>query len=179
MDSYAEQIVRKADAGDSFKRMACMGGGVLAGVALVFIGGLVKFSIIGVVLGVGALYAGLYLSSNYDVEYEYTIVNGEIDIDKILSKKRRQKMFTVKVNSFEQFGIYTNDTEEKSDIVTVSAIGDDKAYEIYYADFSDEKYGQCRLLFTPSEKILREVKPYLKGQLRQVLNDLPEEEEEK
>ena len=178
MDSYAEQIVRKADAGDSFKRMACMGGGVFVGIALVMIGNIINFSIIGVVLGVGALYGGLYLSSKYDVEYEYTIVNGEIDIDKILAKKRRQKMFTVKVTTFEQFGIYTKDTEEKSDVVTISAIGDDKAYEIYYADFSDDRYGQCRLLFTPSDKILREVKPYLKGQLRQVIGDLPEEEEE-
>ncbi len=178
MDSYAEQIVKKADSGDSLKRMACMGGGVLAGILLVMIGNIINFSIIGVVLGVGALYGGLYLSSNYDVEYEYTIVNGEIDIDKILSKKRRQKMFNVKVTAFEQFGLYTKDTEEKDDIVTVSAIGDDKAYEIYYADFSDEKYGQCRLLFTPSDKVLREIKPYLKGQLRQVLSDLPEAEEE-
>ena len=28
------------------------------------------------------LYGGLYLSSNYDVEYEYLVVNGEFDIDK-------------------------------------------------------------------------------------------------
>lgn len=181
MDSYAEQIVKKADDGkDSMMRMACLAGGVMTGIILVFIGNILKFSIIGILLGIGALYGGFYLSGNYDVEYEYTVVNGDLDIDKILSKKKRQKMFEVSAKTFERFGKYTDDTEDdRSDVVTVSAIGDNKDLDIYYADFNDEKYGDCRLLFTPSEKILREIKPYLRGTLRLVLSDIPDVEEEK
>ena len=85
MDSYAEQIVKKTDGGsDNVKRTLCLVGGIAGGLLIVTICMFLHQPFIGSVLGVAAFYAGLYMGTNYDIEYEYLIVNGEFDIDKIL-----------------------------------------------------------------------------------------------
>ncbi len=177
MDSYAEQIVRKSDGGaDSAKRAILLVGGVFLGLAVAVLGSIFGAFAVSSLIGVGILYGGIYLSANYDIEYEYLIVNGSIDIDKIMSKKRRKPLISVSVSQFESFGIYDAEKGTPSDMTIVSAEGDSKENQRYYADFSHETYGKCRLIFTPDNNILREIKPYLKGQIRQVLNDLPEKE---
>lgn len=180
MDSYAEQIIKKSDDGsDNAKRMLCLIGGIAAGILIIVISMFIHLTLIGSVLGVLAFYGGLYLGTNYDVEYEYLIVNGEFDIDKIMAKKRRKKMLTVKVGDFEDFGIYTKDMTEPEDVTLIWAVGTapGEEYETYYADFSHSVYGKCRLLISPSVKVLREIKLYLKGQLKTRIGDLPAEEE--
>ncbi|MBE6852098.1 MAG: hypothetical protein E7505_01290 [Ruminococcus sp.] len=182
MDSHAEQIVKKSDGGsDNLKRMLCLAGGVAAGVLLIAAGMFLRLAIVGSLLGVAALYGGILLSSNFDVEYEYIIVNGELDIDKILGKKKRKSMLTVKASDFENFGKYDKLTKENDDATIIWAVGtsifDEEDPDTYFADFDHSVYGKCRLLFSPSDKILREIKLYLKGNLKQTIGDLPEEKE--
>lgn len=173
MDSYAEQIVKKSDGGsDNIKRMGILVGGVVLGLFLIMAASALRFGLIGMLLAVGVLYGAFYMSANYDVEYEYLVVNGEFSIDKIMAKKRRKGMLETRVSSFENFGIYTDDKADDETATIISAIGEGD-YEVYYADFNHESHGRCRLLFTPSDKVLREIKPHLKGQLRQVLRELP------
>ncbi|MCQ2465817.1 MAG: DUF6106 family protein, partial [Oscillospiraceae bacterium] len=164
MDSYAEQIVKKADGGsDNAKRMLCLIGGIVAGIAIVAASMAVHLTLPGSLLGVGAFYLGLYLGTNYDIEYEYLVVNGEFDIDKILAKKRRKKLITVKVGDFESFGKYSNDMEEGDDVTVIWAVGTgDEELPTFYGDFSHATYGKCRLLFSPSVRVLRELKNSLK-----------------
>lgn len=38
------------------------------------------------------------------VEYEYIVTNGEMDIDKIIAKRRRKRLITVNARTFERFG---------------------------------------------------------------------------
>lgn len=179
MDSYAEQIVKKSDGGsDNVRRTLCLVGGVAAGLLIVIISMFFHLTLIGSILGVAAFYGGLYLGTNYDIEYEYLIVNGEFDIDKIMAKKRRKKMLTVNVGDFEDFGRYSNDMTEADDVTVIWAVGTcEENCDTFYADFSHQTYGKCRLLFSPSVKVLRELKLSLKGQLRLNVGELPPEEE--
>ena len=180
MDSYAEQIVKKEDGGeDNKKRVLCLAGGIAAGILLIAAGSLIHLSVVGAVLGIAAFYGGLYMGTNYDVEYEYLIVNGEFDIHKILAKKRRKKMLTVKVSDFEGFGRYDDNVQDDSEATIIWALGTSQyeKCENYYADFNHETYGKCRLLFSPSVKVLREIKLYIKGPLKNAVGELHPEEE--
>ena len=38
---------------------------------------------------------------NLNVEYEYVFVNGDLDIDKIMNKARRKRMFSVDADQME------------------------------------------------------------------------------
>ncbi len=181
MDSYAEQIVKKADNGsDSVKRTACFIGGIAAGLLLIALFMKLRLAIVGAMLGVGAFYGGLYLGTNYDVEYEYLVVNNELSIDKILAKKRRKKLINVNVSGFEDFGKYDDNMTENDDVTIIYAAGVsefDEALGTYYADFNDETHGKCRLVFTPSVKVLRELKLGLKGTLKSKVGELPADEQ--
>lgn len=179
MDSYAEQIVKKSDGGsDNLKRTLCLAGGVVLGIILVFIFMRLHLTLVGSILGVGAFYLGLYLGTNFDVEYEYLIVNGEFDIDKIFAKKRRKKMITVKVAEFDEFGAYDDNMSEKDDVTTIWAVGTGADCEkVFFGDFTHPSYGKCRLLFSPSVRVLRELKKDLKPGLKSKVGELPPEEE--
>ena len=178
MDSYAEQIVKKVDGGsDNVKRIMCYIGGIVAGIAIMAVASLLKVSIIGVFLGVGAFYGGLYLGTNFDVEYEYLVVNGEIDIDKILAKKRRQKLITIKTGDFTEFGKYSDEIKSGNETVIWAVGTSSEELQTFYGDFEHPTYGKCRLLFSPNVKVLREIKMGLKPSLRNNVGELPSEEE--
>lgn len=47
----------------------------------------------------GVWYGAYYLINSFNVEYEYIITNNEIDIDKIMSKKRRKRLVTIDIKN--------------------------------------------------------------------------------
>ena len=178
MDSYAEQIVKKVDNGsDNLKRAACLIGSIVVGIIIIVISMKLRVAIIGAMLGVGAFYGGLYLGTNYDVEYEYLVVNGEIDIDKILAKKRRQKLITVRTGDFTDFGKYSDDIKSGDETVIWAVGTSADEPQTFYGDFEHPTYGKCRLLFSPNVKVLREIKMGLKPGLRNNVGELPPVEE--
>lgn len=172
MDSFAEQIMSKEGARqDTMKRALVICSSFAAGILAVVITAAVGFALIGAVLAVVAVYIGIYKSSDFDVEYEYSITNGEFDIDKVLAKKRRKHMLTTEVGSFESFEKCTDDNwDPPADVTLITACG--AGIGKYYADFTHEKYGKCRLLFTPNDKMLMTMKPFLKGTLRNNIPDI-------
>ena len=49
-----------------------------------------------------AIVYGVYiLVTHFDVEYEYIFTNGDLDIDKIIAKRKRKRMFSLSVKEFE------------------------------------------------------------------------------
>ena len=48
-------------------------------------------------------YLAYRISSTYDVEFEYILTNGELDVDKITHKKRRKRLMTIHCKSFTEF----------------------------------------------------------------------------
>ena len=94
-----------------------------------------------------------FTHDKFRTEYEYTFTNGELDIDKIIAKKKRSEMLTVNVRKFTAFGKYEDGMEETEDM-TILLVSDNIASHEYYADFEHEDYGKTRLVFCPNEKML-------------------------
>ncbi|MCC8136390.1 MAG: hypothetical protein LIO40_06985, partial [Ruminococcus sp.] len=122
-------------------------------------------SMLSVILAVGAGYGTYFLGQSTYVEYEYTFTNGDLDIDKIVAKKKRSSLISANVRSFTAFGKYNENLEETSDM-TVVLSSDNIASHEYYADFEDEEYGSVRLIFSPDEKMLENIKRALPRTLR-------------
>lgn len=172
MDNFAEQLVRKQpNSSDKFKRAAALVGGTLITVLLVLlafinIGSI--FSLLGFVLTAGSGFGTYFFVQEMYVEYEYTFTNGELDIDKIVARKKRIELVASDVKRFTAFGKYDENIPE-SDDMTVVISSDNIASHEYYADFEHEEYGKTRLIFSPNEKMLENIKKFLPRNLKNQL----------
>lgn len=168
MDSFAEQLVQKQQgAAAKTRRMLIILAGILltlATAALALgIGGL--FTFLGLMIAVGFGYGTYFTVQNMDVEYEYSFTNGELDVDKIIAKKKRREMLSVDVGKFNDFGRYSDDIPETKGMTIIFA-SDNIASNEYYADFNHADYGSARLVFSPDEKMLEKVTKALPRALR-------------
>jgi hypothetical protein len=166
MDIFIEQIVAKQSTAKDI--LLKIGIGLLAAVfsiALMIVSGMFGFGMIGMLLAAGCIYGAFYLISGFNIEYEYIVTNGEIDIDKIFAKRRRKRLITAKASSFEKFGP-ANEAPASFDGTTIMA-SSGIANENYYAEFNHSKHGHVRLIFSPNEKVLGAIKPYLPRNIHQ------------
>ena len=46
----------------------------------------------------------------FNVEYEYIVTNGELDIDRIIARRGRKRMINIKTNAYELIAPYDDGT---------------------------------------------------------------------
>lgn len=94
-DFYTEQLIkRKRKASDAVIKSLLIVLTVLSA-ALIF---MIPFGIIAPVIMIAL---DVFLFRSMDVEYEYLFVNGSLDIDKIMAKSRRKKLFSMEIGELE------------------------------------------------------------------------------
>ena len=92
-------------------------------------------------------YVAYRINTSFDVEFEYILTNGELDIDKITHKRRRKRLMTVHCKSFIAFAKVIDASAKSSSITD------------YYAVFF--KNGQkTKLIFNPTQKMIDIFKVY-------------------
>jgi hypothetical protein len=163
MDIFHEQIVKKSG---SPLRIAAMAGIVivfllLAVASLIM---LVGFFPMNTILVAGFLYLGWYLSTGLSVEYEYILTNNDFDIDKIIAKRKRKRLISIKMQTLTAFEPLTEANSNAGERTLVNCGGGD--FKTYIADFKHDKIGECRLIFSPSDEMLEEIKKVLPRVLR-------------
>ena len=174
MDNFAEQLVKRSEtSSDKTKRLILIIVGVfftvvIAGLAVLQLTKPI-FAMLGLILAAVAGYGTYFAVQGSYVEYEYTFTNGELDVDKIVAKKKRTAMVSTDIKKFTAFGKYTDGMDESEDMTVVIA-SDNIASHEYYADFQHEEYGLTRLIFAPDERILDNIKRSLPPQLKRELN---------
>lgn len=170
MDNFAEQLVKKnLTASEKTKHTVITVAGIIGTLIFILFGlltlGRPVLSVIGFILAMGAGYGTFNTIQSSYIEYEYAFTNGELDVDKIIAKKKRKALISIEVNKFTAFGKYSDDIEEPENITVVMS-SDNIASHEYYADFQHEDYGLTRLVFAPNEKILDNIKRYLPANVR-------------
>ncbi len=165
MDTISEQLVPKISTGaDKVKKIlvslaAIMLASVLMWLAIVFN----FYSLIILVLLV--LYGGIWLVSNMSVEYEYIITNNEMDIDKIIGRRKRKRMITIDLATAEEFSPYSGDNDNISADATVHATsGVEK--NAHYLVAQHSAYGKVMLIFNPNEKTREAIMQEIPNSLR-------------
>ncbi len=173
MDNFAEQLVKRNETkSDKTRRIATIITGSLFTLCIVLFAflqiGQPLLALMGFVLAVAAGYGTYFLVQGSYVEYEYTFTNGELDVDKIIARKKRTALLSVPVRTFTAFGKYTEDMEETEDMTVVVA-SDNIISREYYADFEHTEYGKTRLIFVPDERMLENIKKALPAKIRSEL----------
>ena len=89
MDHFAEYLVQKRPTSqDRLKQGLIVAAAVVLSVLIGAISVLTGWLFL-LVLVIGAIYGAYYLLTGCYTEYEYTVTNGELDVDKIAGRRKR------------------------------------------------------------------------------------------
>lgn len=97
----------------------------------------------------------------YKVEYDYSVVSNNLYIDKVIAGKKRKSITKVEIGNVVDFARIENDNVPVSKYAkTYNCVKD--GYEgNHYCVFNVANKGKCLLLFTPNEKIVDGMRPFM------------------
>lgn len=164
MDVFKEQLVKKLPTTKEILMKAglILATGLIVIAAVVYSPFLGSFALLAIMAGVGAVYGCIYLYPMLNIEYEYILTNGEMDVDKILGKKKRKRLLTFDVTKATAFGLYdpalvANEQFDNS----IHACIAPNLKSTYFMTFEHHSLGKCLFLFNPNDEMLKCVKEAL------------------
>lgn len=164
MDIFLEYIViRKKSAFDIFKA-----GSILLLTLFVLYFSLILYAVpmlstFALLIDAGIIYLGWLGITSINIEYEYSVTNGAVDIDKIINKRKRKRVIAFKVseteiiapvNAPEHAGIFNSEFAKVIDASTRK-----NPETLYFAVVLTDA-GRTKVLFNPPEKMIEAFRVY-------------------
>ena len=153
MDTFVEQLVKKKK---SAGQILAIVGVVLAAVLLLalsilliaWVRGFAAFIIVGI------FYGAWYLLTAQNIEYEYCVTNGDIDIDRIVAQRKRRRIVSVSGKKIESAGRYVPEKWAGRPMDrTVIAAPSDREDNLYYFTYHSKKRGHTLVVFQPDDRV--------------------------
>ena len=168
MDNFHEQLVEKRrTGGDIAKIIGIVAGSVILAAVCLFFGIGFQFVILDF-LGIGVMVLGIWLLGGMGIEYEYIITNDELDIDKIIGKRKRKRLITLDLKRTEDFCAYSADKDLNCDTTVQAATGWEK--DAHCLVVNHEDLGKVNLIFNPDEitreAILRQLPTAVRSRIK-------------
>lgn len=158
MDTFVEQIVAKQKDGKDY---AIIAGSILAALIIVILifPYIFVFGILAILLLFGLGYGLWWLLSSLNIEYEYSVTNGDIDIDQIIARRKRKRVVSVagdKIESLEPFSAdeYAVRKFDRRVIAAPSA----NASDLWCFSYRSKKNGHTLVVFQPEQRVLEALK---------------------
>ncbi len=161
MDTYVEFIVKKQkDIKDYLICVAACAIAFLCSFIVLSIQALASFVIVLFWLVIGIWYVAYRVIVSRNIEFEYTVTNGELDIDKIINRKRRKRILTVDAKNFDTFEPVNENLlmriKSMSPITAIHAEGDINSPDTYVAVFNKNGVKNC-LFMQPNERVVEAI----------------------
>ena len=172
MDTFVEQIVAKRKSG---KEYAVIFGSLIA--ALLILAALWLFLLfyIGIffvlILTAGIGWLLWYLITMQNVEFEYSVTNGDIDIDQITAQRTRKRIVSVSGEKIETFAPYNaaEYTNRHFDRTVMAATSPD-AQGVWCFTYHSKKNGNTLVIFEPEDRVINALKGGLSKLLQLDIN---------
>lgn len=154
-DSYSELLVKKKQTTkDKIIKFLLIG--LIAATAVV--GMVIVFAWIAtLILGVAAY----FILPNLDLEYEYVYVNGELDIDKIMSKSKRKRLKSFELAKLEIMAPVNSHRMDyqnhNTNLKVLDYSSGEKDHKVYAMIIPDEK-DVYKVLIEPDRELLENIK---------------------
>lgn len=121
-----------------------------------------NFNILFLAIILLSLYIGLKIISSRFVEFEYTVVNDNITIDKIINKRNRKEVISFSLSEIEELNKYSKNVNMDNYDEIYKAYTTDS---IWYATFKKNGGKKIIVLFSPNKKTIESIKPFLKRRI--------------
>ncbi len=164
-DVFMEKIVRRKRTGkDSLITIGLVIAVPVLFILLLSIPTIGQFiSSMGLLIFAGMIYGAYHLIRSRNIEYEYIVTNGDLDIDMIIAQRKRKRVFSANCKSFDiiakhKGSHYSNNMDNiKNRIEAVSSMD---AGDIYFITLS-YKGEQTIVFFQPQERMLDSFKRFI------------------
>ena len=151
MDTFFEQIISVKKTGKAVA--ALIGIWLAAFIICFFLFFTGFFGVLTFLLIAGVIYGAFKLSCLLNIEYEYIVTNGTMDIDKITNKSSRKRVLSFELQTVSRIEKYNpsllNSVNSKD--VLIACNQDDK--DAYLMVSSTEGKGTNYLVFAPDERL--------------------------
>lgn len=178
LDMYAEYIVkRKTDVKTSLiKALIVLGSAILMYIAMILTQKAIFFMPASVAL---VAWGGYHAFIQFNVEYEYILTNGELDIDRIVARRGRRRIISVKTNYYELIAPYDDEHRsayESGEFKKTIDVRSGPKADGWFIIANHKDQGRVRILFEPTPKMLKIFSAYLPRQM--AVRYVPENEED-
>ena len=156
MDTFFEQIVRKKKTSAEW---LIMGGTVVVAAVVLFailnVPILMQIPFISTLLIIGVGYGGWWLITSQNMEFEYCVTNGDIDIDLIIAKRKRKRIVSVVGRKVKCLLPYdAAQVNPKAYQRVVIAAPSKKEAGLWYFTYHSKKNGETLVVFQPEQRVL-------------------------
>lgn len=149
MDTFFEQIVKKKKGPAEWAIIAAV---ILAAVALVAVVWI--FGVLAVIATVGIAYGAWWLATTQNVEYEYCVTNGDIDVDKIVARRKRVRLVSVAGRKVRALAPYDPSKPLGKFQRTVMVAPSLAEEGLWYFTYHSKKNGDTLVVFMPDDRVL-------------------------
>lgn len=104
----------------------------------------------------GLFYLAYFLSSKRNIEYEYAVTNGDLDIDMIINQKKRKRVFSQNAKEFEVVARVKSDhyTKEHKECKNIKDYTSHSEHADVWFVFTRLDGNPAVILIEPNEKMI-------------------------
>ena len=165
-DVFIERMIKKKFESTDVLILLGIVVGMIVAVLIGFVVGfmLVPFPMLTILVALGAGFGGYKLLTMRLLEYEYSLTNGYVAVDKIMNRASRKRMTAFECNTAEDIGQYPqNEARLKNQSF------DTRIFATEYSDHRDawymivrsQKTGKTLVVFNPDEDLLEGIKKFI------------------
>lgn len=165
-DIFNEQLVaRKSNKADGMKKAGVIALGLILGLIVI---GIPSLAALQLPLLVGVVVLIVFVMRRFNVEYEYVFTNGELDIDRIVNKSSRKRVFSIHVTNIEVM-VAASNKEYAREVETFTKSFDFSSGVIKENTFiaiCDANNVRTRFTFEPNEKMFDAIRSYIPRKIK-------------
>ncbi len=151
MDTFFEQIIKKTKGA---REWTIIIGCVLLGLLLT-VGAFIFVYDLFIIALAAVVYGGYMLITAQNIEYEYCVTNGDIDVDQITARRKRRRLVSVAGRKVEALQPYDSAAPVGKYQRYVMVAPSLKAEGLWYFTYNSKKNGHTFVVFQPDERVLR------------------------
>jgi len=168
MDLLIEMIVKKKS--DYLDYLIILGTIIISFIVAfiaILVAGPLYFSIAIVLIAILA-YVGYRIITSRNIEYEYSLTNGDLEISKIIAQRKRKRIFYGDCRQFEMIDRVPSDKHNNAVNSVTSKIRSVSSMNSEHVYFIITQFNSKRVIvyFEPNDKILSGIKTFNKKAFR-------------
>ncbi len=170
-DVFIEKMVKRKMQGHDYLIIA----GILVLMLIVSAAGIIvgtfifAFPMISLLITAGAVFGAYKLIGMRLLEYEYSLTNGFVTVDKIMNRSRRKRLTSFECDTCEDIGPYPENAvrlKERSFDQRIFATEYYNCVDAWYMIVHSKKTGKTLVVFNPDEELLEGIKRFIPRSLR-------------